>query len=337
VYNANGELQSQSVNGNVTNYGFDSLGNLKNVTLPGGKSIEYLLDAQSRRVGKKVNGALTAQYVYGSQNQIMAVLDGNGQYKGKFVYGEKMNSPDYAIIGGVKYRIVSDQVGTPEMLIEAKTGTVAEQDDYDEFGNNLSGGTSMIPFGFAGGLYDTDTGLVHFGARDYNPVTGLWIQRDPIGFGGGQANLYSYSFSDPVNFVDPTGLDAQIPTPPGNVPGGPYNPAGPGQRPGTFFGPAQSNGPRPILRFVPPASQGGPAGSVGYWKYKLPGQNGWTRLNSEGQYISPDQAHPGNCPPTNGAPAETSVPSTVPTGIWIQRPTVNSGGVEIEFPTLWPF
>ena len=64
------------------------------------------------------------------------------------------------------------------------------------------------PFGYAGGLYDQDTGLVRFGARDYDPVTGRWTAKDPIRFRGGQANLYQYVFSDPINMIDPSGLAA---------------------------------------------------------------------------------------------------------------------------------
>jgi RHS repeat-associated protein len=63
----------------------------------------------------------------------------------------------------------------------------------------------LQPFGFAGGLYDENTGLVRFGARDYDPVVGRWTGKDPIGFGGGQRDLYAYSFDDPVNYIDPSG------------------------------------------------------------------------------------------------------------------------------------
>jgi RHS repeat-associated protein len=59
--------------------------------------------------------------------------------------------------------------------------------------------------GFAGGLYDPDTGLVHFGAREYDPLIGRWISKDPILFHGGQVNLYVYVGNDPVNWVDPDG------------------------------------------------------------------------------------------------------------------------------------
>ena len=65
------------------------------------------------------------------------------------------------------------------------------------------------PFGFAGGLYDRDTGLVRFGARDYDPDTGRWTAKDPILFAGGDANLYGYVQNDPVNWVDPFGLECQ--------------------------------------------------------------------------------------------------------------------------------
>jgi RHS repeat-associated protein len=79
--------------------------------------------------------------------------------------------------------------------------------DYDEFGN-VTWDTSpgFQPFGFAGGLYDRDTGLVRFGARDYDPETGRWTCKDPIGFGGGDTNLYEYVRNDPGNYVDLFGM-----------------------------------------------------------------------------------------------------------------------------------
>ncbi len=61
------------------------------------------------------------------------------------------------------------------------------------------------PFGFAGGLYDADTGLVRFGARDYHARTGRWTTKDSIGFSGGGSNLYGYAQQNPVNFIDPSG------------------------------------------------------------------------------------------------------------------------------------
>jgi hypothetical protein len=47
--------------------------------------------------------------------------------------------------------------------------------------------------------------LVRFGARDYEPETGRWTAKDPIRFGGGDANLYAYVGNNPINPIDPTG------------------------------------------------------------------------------------------------------------------------------------
>jgi hypothetical protein len=50
------------------------------------------------------------------------------------------------------------------------------------------------------------TGLVRFGARDYDPQIGRWTTKDPIRFDGGDTNLYGYVLNDPINFIDPSGL-----------------------------------------------------------------------------------------------------------------------------------
>jgi RHS repeat-associated protein len=69
------------------------------------------------------------------------------------------------------------------------------------------GSRAFQPFGFAGGLYDPHTGLVRFGARDYDPQTGRWASKDPIQFLGGDSNLYGYVLNDPLNWLDIKGLD----------------------------------------------------------------------------------------------------------------------------------
>src|SRR4029453_2018992 len=84
---------------------------------------------------------------------------------------------------------------------------VAEAIDYDEYGKvAFDTNPGFQPFGFAGGLYDRDTGLVRFGARDYDPQTGRWLRKDPMRFGAGSTNLYSYAGGNPVSFTDPLGL-----------------------------------------------------------------------------------------------------------------------------------
>jgi len=90
--------------------------------------------------------------------------------------------------------------------VDAATGAVAQRIDYDAWGKVLSDtNPGFQPFGFAGGMYDPDTGLVRFGARDYDSETGRWTGKDPIGFLGRDGNLFMYVGGDPVNRRDRSG------------------------------------------------------------------------------------------------------------------------------------
>lgn len=60
------------------------------------------------------------------------------------------------------------------------------------------------PFGFAGGVYDRDTKLVRFGARDYDAELGRWTSKDRLL----ASNRYAYAFGNPLKYTDPLGLKA---------------------------------------------------------------------------------------------------------------------------------
>jgi RHS repeat-associated protein len=207
TYTANGELLSKTTDGQTITYDYDVLGNLMAVTLPDATQVEYLVDGQDRRVGKKVNGTLLQCFLYQDDIRPIAELDGNMNVVSRFVYASRSNIPDYMSKGGVTYRIIADQLGSPRLVIDPETGAILQRMDYDEFGNiSLDTNPGFQPFGFAGGMYDRDTGLVLFGARDYDPEQGRWTAKDPILFNGDQFNLYSYVINDPVNHTDLSGL-----------------------------------------------------------------------------------------------------------------------------------
>ena len=206
AYTANGELQSRTNGGQTTQYAYDVLGNLRNVTLITGTQIEYVIDGQNRRTGKKVNGTLTQGFLYQDQLAPVVELDGNNNVVSRFVYGSRASVPDYLVKNGVTYRLIADHLGSVRLVVDSTTGAIAQRMDYDEFGVVLMDtNPGFQPFGFAGGLYDRDTGLVRLGARDYDAQTGRWTAKDPILFAGGDTNVYGYVLNDPVNFLDPAG------------------------------------------------------------------------------------------------------------------------------------
>ncbi len=207
TYTANGELLTKTVGGRITTYRYDELSNLVGVTLPTGTQIDYVIDGASRRLGKRVNGTLVQGFLYADPLKPIAELDGASNVVSRFVYARRANVPAYMVRGGVTYRIVTDHLGSPRLVIDAATGQIVQRMDYDEFGNVTNDtNPGFQPFGFAGGLYDRDSSLVRFGLRDYDAETGRWTSKDLIGFLGGDPNLYRYVHGDPVNRLDSLGL-----------------------------------------------------------------------------------------------------------------------------------
>ncbi len=207
TYTANGELASKVAATGTTSYTYDVLGNLMSATLPNATTVDYVVDGRNRRIGKKVNGTLVQGFLYKDQLNPVAELDGAGNVTSRFVYGSKPNVPDYMIKGGITYRIISDHLGSPRLVVNTTDNTIVQRMDYDDWGNVTNDtNPGMQPFGFAGGIYDIDTKLIRFGARDYDPETGRWTAKDPIRFAGMDMNLYGYILSDPINGFDSTGL-----------------------------------------------------------------------------------------------------------------------------------
>jgi len=207
-YTDAGELSTKTDSGGTTTYSYDVLGQLRQVVLPNLDSIEYLIDGLGRRVGKKVNGVLERAWLYGGAPGPIAELGADGSsIEARFIYATKAHVPDYMVKGSIVYRLVTDQLGSVRMVVDMGMGNVMQRIDYDAWGKpTLVAGTwDFQPFGFAGGLYDPDTGLVRFGARDYDGESGRWTTKDPTRFKGATANLYSYGFLDPVNHFDPEG------------------------------------------------------------------------------------------------------------------------------------
>jgi RHS repeat-associated protein len=106
---------------------------------------------------------------------------------------------------------VIDGLGHVRALV-APNGAITEVWHYDSWGNPISPPAERIdqPFlwnGAYGYEYIPFTGLYHVGAREYDPRTARWLQRDPIGIAAGHPNVYLYCFNSPLIWKDPSGLE----------------------------------------------------------------------------------------------------------------------------------
>jgi len=190
---------------------WDSEGSLKSVVQA--NTVSYLVDARGRRVGRKVNGTLDREWLYDGQLRIVGeVIPGATPRYRLFGYLPERHLPvmmTETVSGVTKtYRIYGDHLGSLRAVVESATGNVVQVMQHGPWGevdvDTVMGPFVRVPFGFAGGNYDEHTGLVRFGAREYDSGTGRWLSKDEARFGGGW-NFYQYAAGDPVNFVDRTG------------------------------------------------------------------------------------------------------------------------------------
>ena len=201
AYTANGELltKTDTTSGAVTRFSYDGAGNLRKVELLDGRVIEYVIDPRGRRIAKKLNGHIVRRWLYHGKLAPVAELDGSGAVVSRFAAGG-------VIKGSTSYRVLADHLGSPRLVVDTSTGAIAQRMEHDEWGQVTAGTASRLtPFGFAAGVFDEDTGLVRFGARDYDAETGRWTTREPRPFAG-RGNNYEYAVGEPVNVVDVTGL-----------------------------------------------------------------------------------------------------------------------------------
>lgn len=176
---------------------------LLRVNLPEGGCVEYSHDDEGRRIVKTVDGKMAERYQWKDKTTLIGFHD--GMLWADFDYGRE-RMPHSMYRNGQRYTLHYDQVGTLRLVSDVM-GNVIKRIDYDSFGNILddTNPSFKVPFGFAGGLHDRDTGLIRFGWRDYDPDTGRWTAKDPIGYAGGDNDLYGYCLDDPINAYDPDG------------------------------------------------------------------------------------------------------------------------------------
>ncbi|WP_230961613.1 RHS repeat-associated core domain-containing protein, partial [Burkholderia stagnalis] len=103
-----------------------------------------------------------------------------------------------------------DQIGTPQEVTD-EAGEIAWSARYKAWGEarEVIGEAArkagiVNPLRFAGQYFDRETGLHYNRHRYYDPTSGRFVSKDPIGLAGG-FNVYQYA-SNPIEWIDPLGL-----------------------------------------------------------------------------------------------------------------------------------
>lgn len=167
----------------------------------GKQSVRYKYDALGRRVQRYLVGNReNTKFIYEGQD---VLADDNAGTLTKYLNGPGIDNKLRQTTGSSTSYFLADHLGSTNGLTD-QTGLLTSSNSYDSFGNPTN---SSFPtrYQFTGREYDSFTSLQYNRARFYDPKLGRFISEDPIGFTGGDINLYGYVRNRPTLYTDPLG------------------------------------------------------------------------------------------------------------------------------------
>ena len=209
--------KTDTATGKITTFAYDYRDRLTGATRKTSGSVvdyqvTYTYDALNRRIGEQIDadGAgsgtpVQTWTVFDGQNPY-ADFTGSGTLNDRYLYGPAVDSLlARTDTSGVTDWYLADRLGSVRDIVDV-SGTVVYHTGYDSFGNKVSSsGSGGDRFGFTGREHDAALNLYYNRARFYDPATGRFLSRDPIGFSAGDMNLYRYVNNSPTNGSDPSG------------------------------------------------------------------------------------------------------------------------------------
>jgi len=200
-----GQTLSYDLNGNLTSdgantYTWDVRNQLSAVTGTG-VNANFQYDSRGQRVGKTVNGT-TTNFLYNGAN---TVQEQSAQTGTANILAGGIDELFMRTDSSGSWSPLLDGLGSSVSLTDA-TGASQTEYTYGAFGQSATSGTNNNNSSQYTGRENDGTGLQYNRARYYSSSRQRFISEDPLGFGGGDINLYSYTSNSPTNFTDPSGL-----------------------------------------------------------------------------------------------------------------------------------
>jgi RHS repeat-associated protein len=200
AYDANGNLISITDPTGTTTFTWDARNRLTALTGPG-TNASFTYDPFGRRVAKQINGQLT-QYLYDRVDIVQEFVTGT-----LVTYLRSLNIDESLVRNSIEYYL-ADALGSVPALTDP-SGIIQTEYVYEPFGRTIITSASDVnPFQYTGRENDR-TRLYYYRARFYDAVFGRFISEDPLGINGVVNNLYLYGSNNPINYVDPFGLEKQ--------------------------------------------------------------------------------------------------------------------------------
>ena len=203
TYDANGNTLSDAQGRSFT---WDVENRLTQAVVPGtnGGTTTFKYDPFGRRIYKS-SPSFTGIFAYDGDD-LIETANASGTEIASYTQGINIDEHLSEFRSSAASYYEQDGLGSVTSLSNS-AGVLANTYTYDSLGNvtNFTG-TLKNPFQYTGREFDQETGLYYNRARYYNSAIGRFISGDPLGFRGGNPNLYAYVGNNPINWIDPFGL-----------------------------------------------------------------------------------------------------------------------------------
>ena len=164
----------------------------------------FKYDPFGRRIYKSSSSG-TSIFAYDGAN-LIEETNVSGTSVARYSLGLNIDEPLAMLRSSTTSYYHADGLGSVTSL-SSSAGSLTQTYGYDSFGKQTSSSGSLTnPFQYTARESDPETGLYYYRARYYDPASGRFISGDPLGFGGGDVNFYSYVRNDPTTLIDPFGL-----------------------------------------------------------------------------------------------------------------------------------
>jgi RHS repeat-associated protein len=194
------DLEGRQIDKTGTAYGWDFEHRLTSLG-----TTQYFYDGTGNRL-KVTRGAVTTKYLYDATGNLLAEADNSGVITKYYLHG--LGLLGLITPSNQTYAYHFDATGHTVALTD-QSQAIVNRYSYDAYGRTINQTEGINqPFKYVGqyGVMTEAEGVLYMRARYYDPTTGRFISEDPVGFEGGQTNLYAYVGGNPIMRVDPGGL-----------------------------------------------------------------------------------------------------------------------------------
>jgi RHS repeat-associated protein len=209
TYDNNGNRISEVSPAGTTTYRWDARNRLQAIVTPNGQTTTFLYDFVGNLISQQTVSPgmnVTQSFLLDDLTNVVYQTDSAGN-QFSILTGRGIDQHLAVISSGGQVKFGLPDAINSTVAHTRESGAIEGQVAYEPFGQTTITGVDY-PFQFTGRTR-APANLYYYRARFYDSIVGRFLSEDPIGFSGGDFNLYRYVANNPINLRDPVGKDTE--------------------------------------------------------------------------------------------------------------------------------